>query len=123
MVEGFALTPHLDKPVHMLSTGSKRKVWFGAALASGRTRRGSPGSRWPGQSTCRWVEGGTSGLTAAIRNLLANGSRRHPNRKLVGLKSGDSFTGPMPRMKLRTLALRPIAHPSSAATSATERSE
>jgi len=36
LVEGFALTPHLDKPLYMLSTGSKRKVWLAAALASGR---------------------------------------------------------------------------------------
>jgi len=36
MVEGFALTPHLDKPLYMLSTGSKRKMWLAAALASGR---------------------------------------------------------------------------------------
>ena len=35
-VEGFSLTPHLDKPMYMLSTGSKRKVWLAAALASGR---------------------------------------------------------------------------------------
>ena len=36
LVEGFALTPHLDKPMYMLSTGSKRKVWLAAGLASGR---------------------------------------------------------------------------------------
>ena len=36
LVEGFALAPHLDKPMYMLSTGSKRKVWLAAALASGR---------------------------------------------------------------------------------------
>ena len=36
LVEGFALTPHLEKPMYMLSTGSKRKVWLAAALASGR---------------------------------------------------------------------------------------
>jgi ABC-type multidrug transport system ATPase subunit len=36
LVEGFALTPHLHKPMYMLSTGSKRKVWLAAALASGR---------------------------------------------------------------------------------------
>jgi ABC-2 type transport system ATP-binding protein len=36
LVDGFALTPHLDKPLYMLSTGSKRKVWLAAALASGR---------------------------------------------------------------------------------------
>jgi ABC-type multidrug transport system ATPase subunit len=36
LVEGFALAPHLDKPMYMLSTGSKRKVWLAAALASAR---------------------------------------------------------------------------------------
>jgi len=36
LVEDFSLTPHLDKPMYMLSTGSKRKVWLAAALASGR---------------------------------------------------------------------------------------
>jgi len=36
LVEGFALTLHIDKPMVMLSTGSKRKVWLAAALASGR---------------------------------------------------------------------------------------
>jgi ABC-type multidrug transport system ATPase subunit len=36
LVDGFALTPHLDKPMYMLSTGSKRKVWLAAALASMR---------------------------------------------------------------------------------------
>jgi ABC-2 type transport system ATP-binding protein len=36
LVEGFALLPHIDKPMYMLSTGSKRKVWLAAALASGR---------------------------------------------------------------------------------------
>ena len=36
MVEGFALAPHLDKLMTMRSTGSKRKVWLAAALASGR---------------------------------------------------------------------------------------
>jgi len=35
-VEGFSLLPHLAKPMYMLSTGSKRKVWIAAALASGR---------------------------------------------------------------------------------------
>ncbi len=36
LVEGFSLAPHLEKPMYMLSTGSKRKVWLAAALASGR---------------------------------------------------------------------------------------
>lgn len=37
MVEGFALTEHMDKRMDMLSTGSRRKVALAAALASGRT--------------------------------------------------------------------------------------
>lgn len=36
LTEALALVPHLDKPLYMLSTGSKRKVWLAAALASGR---------------------------------------------------------------------------------------
>jgi ABC-2 type transport system ATP-binding protein len=36
LIEGFSLPPHIDKPMYMLSTGSKRKVWLAAALASGR---------------------------------------------------------------------------------------
>ncbi len=33
--ETLSLTPHLNKPLYMLSTGSKRKVWLAAAFASG----------------------------------------------------------------------------------------
>lgn len=36
LIEGFGLAPHLDKALYMLSTGSKRKVWLTAALASSR---------------------------------------------------------------------------------------
>ncbi|MGO4391678.1 ATP-binding cassette domain-containing protein [Variovorax sp. M-6] len=36
LAEGFGLAPHMDKSMYMLSTGSKRKVWLAAALASGR---------------------------------------------------------------------------------------
>ncbi len=35
LAEGLSLTPHLHKPIYMLSTGSKRKVWLIAALAAG----------------------------------------------------------------------------------------
>ena len=35
LVEGFALGPHVHKPLYMLSTGSRRKVWLTAALAAG----------------------------------------------------------------------------------------
>ena len=33
--DALDLSPHLDKPLYMLSTGSRRKVWLVAALASG----------------------------------------------------------------------------------------
>ncbi|KQP14985.1 ATP-binding cassette domain-containing protein [Pseudorhodoferax sp. Leaf267] len=36
LVQGFGLEPHIEKPLYMLSTGSRRKVWLAAALASGR---------------------------------------------------------------------------------------
>lgn len=35
LVDGLSLEPHLSKPLYMLSTGSKRKVWLAAAFASG----------------------------------------------------------------------------------------
>jgi ABC-type multidrug transport system ATPase subunit len=35
LAEGLSLTEHLRKPMYMLSTGSKRKVWLAAAFASG----------------------------------------------------------------------------------------
>jgi ABC-type multidrug transport system ATPase subunit len=35
LAAGLGLTPHLAKPLYMLSTGSKRKVWLVAAFASG----------------------------------------------------------------------------------------
>lgn len=36
LVDGFSLTPHIDKKMYMLSTGSRRKVYLATALASGR---------------------------------------------------------------------------------------
>ena len=36
LVDAFSLTPHLEKQMFMLSTGSRRKVGLAAALASGR---------------------------------------------------------------------------------------
>jgi ABC-type multidrug transport system ATPase subunit len=33
LVASFSLTPHLEKSLFMLSTGSKRKVWLAAALS------------------------------------------------------------------------------------------
>lgn len=37
LMEGLSLAPHLEKPLYMLSTGSKRKVWLAAAFASSAT--------------------------------------------------------------------------------------
>ena len=34
LIEGLSLTEFLHKPLYMLSTGSKRKVWLAAAIAS-----------------------------------------------------------------------------------------
>ncbi|MES2533700.1 MAG: ATP-binding cassette domain-containing protein [Pseudomonadota bacterium] len=36
LVDAFSLAPHLEKKMFMLSTGSKRKVWLAAGLATGR---------------------------------------------------------------------------------------
>ena len=35
LLDGLSLGPFKDKPLYMLSTGSKRKVWLAAAFASG----------------------------------------------------------------------------------------
>lgn len=35
LFEGLSLAEHQHKPMYMLSTGSRRKVWFAAAAASG----------------------------------------------------------------------------------------
>ena len=36
-IAGLGLTPHINKQMFMLSTGSKRKVWLAAAFAAGAT--------------------------------------------------------------------------------------
>lgn len=37
LAQAFSLTPHLAKPLYMLSAGSKRKVWLCAAFAASAT--------------------------------------------------------------------------------------
>ncbi len=37
LIEGLSLAEFMDKPLYMLSTGSKRKVWLAAAFASNAT--------------------------------------------------------------------------------------
>jgi ABC-type multidrug transport system ATPase subunit len=57
LVEGFGLVPHLHKPMYMLSTGSKRKVWLAAALALQRplTLLDEPAGALDGGSVrCLW---------------------------------------------------------------------
>jgi ABC-type transport system involved in cytochrome c biogenesis ATPase subunit len=34
LIDAFALTPHLHKPMYMLSTGSQRKVWLSLSFAA-----------------------------------------------------------------------------------------
>jgi len=57
LVDGFGLSSHLDKPMYMLSTGSRRKVWLAAALASQRplTLLDEPAGALDGASLrCLW---------------------------------------------------------------------
>lgn len=35
LIDGLSLAEHQHKPLYMLSTGSRRKVWFAGAVASG----------------------------------------------------------------------------------------
>jgi ABC-type multidrug transport system ATPase subunit len=81
LVEGFALTPHIGKPMYMLSTGSKRKVWLAAALASSRP--------------LTLLDEPTGGLDAAsIRCLWRTlaGMSRESGRAVV-VASGERVTG------------------------------
>jgi ABC-2 type transport system ATP-binding protein len=69
LVDGFAPAPHLDKPMHMLSTGSKRKVWLAAALASRRplVLLDEPAAALDGPSiACLW---------AALADMAARGTQ------------------------------------------------
>ena len=69
LVEGFSLAPHLDKKMHMLSTGSKRKVWLAAALSANRalTLLDEPtGGLDAGSMRCLW---------RALKDIAATGER------------------------------------------------
>lgn len=69
LVEGFSLAPHLDKKMHMLSTGSKRKVWLAAALSANRalTLLDEPtGGLDAGSMLCLW---------RALSDIAAAGER------------------------------------------------
>ncbi|VTU15301.1 ABC transporter ATP-binding protein YtrB [Variovorax sp. SRS16] len=92
LVDGFALTPHLDKQMFMLSTGSKRKVGLAAALASGRalTLLDEPAAALDGASI------------RCLRNALADAARRSEraivvasSERLDGLALAASIDVPM----------------------------
>jgi len=58
LVQGFGLGPHVEKPLYMLSTGSRRKVWLAAALTTRRplVLLDDPAGALDGPSTrCLWA--------------------------------------------------------------------
>ncbi|CAN5878631.1 heme ABC exporter ATP-binding protein CcmA [soil metagenome] len=78
LTEGFALTPHLDKPLYMLSTGSKRKVWLAAALASGRSMvllDEPTGALDAASVRCLWAALGRAALRSDRAVVLASAER------------------------------------------------
>lgn len=82
LAEAFGLAPHLDKGMHMLSTGSKRKVWLACALASGRalTLLDEPGAALDAPSV------------RALQTALAEVARA--GRRIVIVASGEDWALP-----------------------------
>jgi len=93
MVEGFALAPQIDKPMYMLSTGSRRKVWLASALASGRA--------------LVLLDEPTGGLDAPSRRCLWQALTRWATQRdqAVIVGSGESL-GDVPLAATITLPLR-----------------
>ncbi|MDP9898247.1 ABC transporter ATP-binding protein [Variovorax ginsengisoli] len=93
LVEGFALAPQIDKPMYMLSTGSRRKVWLASALASGRA--------------LVLIDEPTGGLDAASRRCLwralTHWAAKPSQAVIVG--SGETLEG-VPLAATVTLPLR-----------------
>ncbi|MEP6875548.1 MAG: ATP-binding cassette domain-containing protein [Burkholderiales bacterium] len=87
MVDRFALAPHIDKPMYMLSTGSKRKVWLAAALASGRplTLLDEPTGGLDARSIAGLMEALTRLATHASRAVIVASSERLARVPLAGL--------------------------------------
>lgn len=93
MVEGFALAPQIDKPMYMLSTGSRRKVWLASALASGRA--------------LVLLDEPTGGLDAASRRCLWRALTRCAARPLQAVIVGSGETlDDVPLAATVTLPLR-----------------
>lgn len=81
LVKAFGLTLHIDKSMYMLSTGSRRKVWLVAALAS--------------MHTLTLLDEPTGGLDAASVRALwdaLNEVAAQPGRSVV-VASGERLDG------------------------------
>lgn len=94
LVEGFSLTPHLAKSMFMLSTGSKRKVWLAAALASSRplVLLDEPAAALDaGSVRCLWRSLGELGQTGSHRAFLVASAERIDTVPLVA-----TITLPLP---------------------------
>lgn len=78
---GFGLTEHLHKPLYALSTGSRRKVWLAAALASNAplTLLDEPASALDSASIAY--------LTGVLRDMAQRGGRA------VVVASSDGLVG------------------------------
>ncbi|MET0541633.1 MAG: ATP-binding cassette domain-containing protein [Variovorax sp.] len=92
LVEGFSLAPHIDKPMFMLSTGSRRKVWLAAALASGRplTLLDEPtGALDAASIRCLWRT--LAEVSREQRRAFVVASGEHP----TGVPLADTFVLPL----------------------------
>jgi len=91
--EGFALGPHLHKPMFMLSTGTRRKVWLAAALTS----------------TCplTLLDEPAGALDAASRDYLAHalGALAHQRERAIVVASSQTL-GAVPLAGTITLPLQ-----------------
>ncbi len=113
IADGFALAPHLDKKMFMLSTGSKRKVWMAAGLASGRPLilLDEPTAGLDAPSTrCLWAT--LTGFSDAVgagghrgqRGAHRHGAARGHHRVAAGLKRSLQAAS---KFVLRLTASRP----------------
>ncbi|RYY53807.1 MAG: ATP-binding cassette domain-containing protein [Comamonadaceae bacterium] len=81
LADAFGLAPHRDKGMHMLSTGSRRKVFLACALASGRplTLLDEPGAALDAASV--------RALHAALEDVARE------SRRIVIVASGEAWAG------------------------------
>ena len=87
LAEGFKLIPHLDKPLYMLSTGSKRKVWLAAALACARALvllDEPTGGLYGASIGCLWSAFGRFAQARAERAIVVASAERIDRVRLAG---------------------------------------